>query len=175
IRFGPGFKRPSKEVLRLQRAKNGPRMFEREEILTMLLFASPALEAMILLGVNAGCGNTDCGNLEMRHLDLAGGWLNYPRPKPGIQRRAKLWPETVAALREVIARRPRPKNEADADLIFLTKQGGRWVKASTREQADGSVKAVCDDAISKETAKLLRSLELNGHRSFYTLRHSFET
>src|SRR5262249_39987978 len=94
IRYGPGFKRPSKKVLRLERAKAGARMFERDEILLMLLTASPILEGMILLGINAGLGNTDCASLELRHLDLKGGWLNYPRQKTGTDRRAKLWPET---------------------------------------------------------------------------------
>src|SRR5262249_49674028 len=32
VRFGPGFKKPSKKVLRLHRASQGPRMFERGEI-----------------------------------------------------------------------------------------------------------------------------------------------
>jgi integrase len=175
IRFGPGFKRPSRKVLRLQRAKNGPRMFEREEIRLMLLHASPMLEAMILLGVNAGLGNTDCGRLRTGHLDLAGGWLNYPRPKTGIERRAKLWPETLEAIHEVLARRPQPKNETDADLVFLTRCGTPWVKASTRQQEDGTLKVLCDDAISKETKKLLRGLDINGRRNFYALRHTFET
>jgi integrase len=175
VRFGPGFKRPSRKVLRLERAKRGPRMFEREEILVMLRRASPILKAMILLGVNAGLGNTDAGRLLNGHLDLAGAWLNYPRPKTGIERRAKLWPETVAALREVLARRPRPKDAADADLVFLTQRGLPWVKTNTRQREDGSLQVVCDDAISKETKKLLTDLGINGHRNFYALRHTFET
>jgi hypothetical protein len=36
MRFGPGFKRPSKKVLRIERAKKGPRMFEAEEIRQLL-------------------------------------------------------------------------------------------------------------------------------------------
>ena len=42
------------------------------------------------LGVNAGLGNSDCGHLLKRHLDLTGGWLNFPRPKTGVSRRARL-------------------------------------------------------------------------------------
>jgi integrase len=175
IRYGPGFKRPSKKVLRLARAKNGKRMFEREEILLMLLTASPPLEAMILLGVNAGLGNTDCASLEIRHLELDGGWLGFPRPKTGTDRRAKLWPETVAALREIIAKRARAKDEADTDLVFLTHRGGRWVKAVAEKQPDETLKVKCDDAISKEMKKILNKLGINGRRNFYSLRHSFET
>ena len=50
---------------------------------------------MILLGVNCGFGNGDCGTLPVSALDLDGAWVNYPRPKTAIQRRCPLWPETV--------------------------------------------------------------------------------
>src|SRR5262249_52316780 len=73
VRFGPGFKKPSKKVLRLHRASRGSRMFERDEIQKMLAGVSVLrprrhlpgiqLKAMILLGVNCGFGNADCGRL----------------------------------------------------------------------------------------------------------------
>ena len=59
------------------------------------------LKAMVLLGINCGFGNTDCANLPLTALDLDRGWLNYPRPKTGTNRRCHLWPETGAALRNV--------------------------------------------------------------------------
>ncbi len=118
---------------------------------------------MILLGVNCGFGNADCGTLPLAALDLDGGWINYHRPKTGITRRCPLWPETVAALRELLANRPEPKDSADDDLVFLTVRGGSWHKK------------IDDNPISKEMRKLLDSLDLNGHRNFYALRHTFET
>jgi integrase len=60
-------------------------------------------------------------------------------------------------------------------MVFLTKSGRRWVKVTTSQQEDGMAKVVCDDAVSKEAAKLLKSLDINGHRNFYCLRHGFET
>jgi len=175
IRFGPAFKRPSKKVLRLERAKNGPRMFEADEIHKMLKKVGMQLEAMILLGVNAGLGNTDVGQLGMRHLDLDGGWLNYPRPKTGIDRRAKLWPETVEAIRKVLAKRRAPKDVANVDLVFLTKHRAPWTKVRTTKDNDGTLKVFSDDAVSKETRKILVALDINGRRNFYALRHTFET
>jgi hypothetical protein len=44
-------------------------------------------------------------------LNLDGGWINFPRPKTGVARRAKLWPETVEALKAAIAVRPAPRDE----------------------------------------------------------------
>jgi integrase len=163
VRFGPGFARPSKKTIRLERARKGPRMFEAAELHKILTTAGTPLKAMILLGVNCGFGNADCGTVPLSALDLERGWVDYHRPKTGIARRCPLWPETVAALREALAHRPKPKESAHAALVFLTAKGGSWHKK------------IEDNPISKEMRKLLDSLDLNGHRNFYALRHTFET
>jgi integrase len=162
-RFGPGFDRPSKKTLRLNKAGQGTKLFTADEVRRLLDAAGVQVKAMILLGINAGFGNSDCGKLPLTALNLDTGWLDYPRPKTGIARRCPLWPETVAALREAIARRPKPKDEADGGLVFVTKYGGRWFKDTP------------DNPITKEIAKLLRALGINGHRNFYCLRHTFRT
>jgi integrase len=163
VRYGPGFKRPSKKTLRLNRAKQGVKLFTAEEIHSILTAAKAPMKAMILLGINAGFGNADCGNLPRSALDLDTGWLDYPRPKTGIARRCKLWPETVAAINEARAKRKEPKDKADADLVFVTKYGESWAKD------------VADSPITKEMRKLLTATGINGHRNFYTLRHTFRT
>lgn len=94
-----------------------------------------------------------------------------------------MWPETVQALREAIARRPTPKDPAHADLVFITKQGACWWKPGRLKElvtgADpegGRWHDAPDTPISKETAKLLKALKI--HRpglNFYALRHTFET
>jgi integrase len=163
MRFGPGFARPSAKTLRLHRARRGLRMFEADEIRRMLDAAGVPLRAMILLGVNCGYGNADVGTLPLVALDLDAGWVRYPRPKTGIDRRAPLWPETVQALREVLARRPAPKDPGAANLVFVTRYGAPWAK---------TIEA---NPVSKETRKLLDALGIDGNRSFYALRHTFET
>ena len=84
-------------------------MFEAAEIRTMLDVAGPKLKTTILLGINCGFGNTDCATLPIDCLDLASGWVTFPRPKTGIVRKCPLWPETVAALRVALAKPPTPK------------------------------------------------------------------
>jgi integrase len=165
VRFGPGFKRPSKKVLRLHRAEGGRKLFSAKEVRRLIDAAGPAMKAMILLGANAGMGNADCGNLPLSAVDLETGWIDYPRPKTGVERRCPLWPETVAALRAALAKRPAPKSTEDAELVFITKRGLSWAK-DTR-----------DNPLSKETAKLLKELGINGRKGlgFYTLRHTFRT
>jgi integrase len=163
VRFGPGFARPTKKTMRLHKARQGEKLFTAAEIRRLLDAATPTLRAMILLGINAGLGNSDCATLPLTALDLDKGWLDYPRPKTGVPRRAWLWPETVDALRVVLAKRHQPKEEENAALVFVTKYGESWGKITS------------GGPISKETRKLLRQLGINGHRSFYTLRHTFRT
>ena len=191
ILFGPAFKRPSKKTLRLERAKNGPKLFTREELLKLLNVAGIQLKAMILLGLNGGLGNSDLANMPLQAVNLDTGWVDYPRPKTGIARRFLLWPETVVALREVIARRKVPKDKADAGLLFITKYGQRWCKAifeltdkadaagteSSADEVGKTYRMSNDNAIGKEFAKLFVEAKIDHKkgRSFYSLRHVFET
>jgi integrase len=164
VRYGTAFKRPSRKVLRKLRAAKGPRMFEAEDLHRLLEAANVQLKAMVLLGVNCGYGNCDCGTLPLSALDLDGGWVRYPRPKTGIERRCPLWPETVEAIRAALARRPAPKEEADSQLVFVTKFGQSWHTGGF------------DNPLSHETAKVLEALGIKRPGlNFYALRHTFET
>jgi len=149
VRFGPGFARPSKKTLRLDRARKGPKMFEPEEIRAMIdgeargeenavkpVKPTTSIKAMILLGINCGFGNSDCATLPLSALDLKRGWVNYHRPKTGITRRCPLWPETIAAIKECLDERCAPSDPENAGLVFITAWGGSWYKepATTRSQ-----------------------------------------
>ena len=164
VRFGPTFKKPSARIMRAHRQKNGPRMFEASDLRTILDAADQPLRAMILLAINCGFGNNDCGTLPKSALDLETGWVNYPRPKTAVERRCPLWRETVEALLESINQRPKPKLVEHKHLVFVTKYGQSWAKATA------------DNPVTKEMRKLLDNLNL--HRpglGFYALRHGFET
>jgi integrase len=164
VRFGPDFIKPTMKVVRLHRAKQGPRLFWAEEVRRMIEAAGQPLKAMILLGINGGLGNTDCGRLTQAALGLDGGWLDYPRPKTGVARRLPLWPETVAAVREALAARPAPARPRDAGLVFLTAYGRSWARDTS------------DNPLSRQFARLLHKLGINGRKgSFYNLRHTFRT
>src|SRR5439155_9576994 len=69
MRFGPAFKRTSKKTLRLHRAKQGPKLFTADEIHKLLGAAGVQLRAMVLLGINCGLGNADCGTLTLPKVD----------------------------------------------------------------------------------------------------------
>ena len=164
IRYGQALKKPSRRAIEASRRCQGERMFEKEQIRDMLATERMPLVAMVLLGINCGFGNYDCGSLPKWAVDLDRGWIKFPRPKTGLSRRCPLWPETIEAISMAIEQRPTARDEAHEELVFLTTKGLPWAKD------DG------DNPVSKETRKLL--LELGYHRtglSFYALRHTFET
>lgn len=165
IRFGPGFARPSKKVQRLHRAEQGAKLFTASEIRRLIDAATPAVRAMLLLGINCGFGNADCGKLPLSAVDLDNAMIDYPRPKTGIARRCPLWPETVLALNEILAKRREPKRAEDSGLVFVTRCGSSWTKDEYTSP------------LVLEVRKLLKKLGINGRYrlGFYTLRHVFRT
>src|SRR5262249_52509978 len=97
-------------------------------------------------------------------IGLNAGMIDFPRPKTGIGRRCPLWPETVEAIRDAQANRPKPKDPAGDGLAFLTAQGRPWNKS------DMSSPAVF------KFSQLLRRLGIKRPQiGFYTLRHTFRT
>ena len=176
IRYGSQFKKPSKSVLRKHRVASGKRLFEADQLRTLIDAAGVPLKAMILLGINCGFGNADVANLPLSAVDLERGWIKFPRPKTGIERRCPLWVETVQALKEAIAMRPTPRLAADADLLFVTKYGKRWVRTTVTEFADKGPKHTPVDSTGLEFGKLLREYKLKrAGLGFYALRHTFRT
>lgn len=163
IRYGEGFDRPSQKVMLLHKDARGENMFEADELRRIIEAANQPLKAMILLGINAGFGNSDVGFIPMKAIDLERGWVTYPRQKTGVARRCPLWPETIAALREWLAMRPAPADEADANLVFLTCRGHRWLPNLKSRP------------LTNEMSKLLDRAKVEGRHSFYTLRHTTET
>lgn len=174
------FTEPTKKTMRKNRnqkkREHGLKMFEREQLLAVLdsELTRPQLRAMVLLGVNAAYGNSDCSELERSQLkENAAGetWLDVERGKTEIDRRCLLWPETVAAIKAVEPIRPKAEDPKHRDRVFLTITGKPWVRDETSNT----------DQIATEFAKLLTAIELDGKPlkrpglSFYALRHTTQT
>ncbi len=172
VQFGKQFRKPPAKVLRIARAERGPRDIPANEIRALIEKASPNMRAMILLGINAALGPTDLGLLKLSVLDLEGGWLRYPRPKTGIDRKIPLWPETVAEIREAIIARRQPTEEANAVFVFISPQGKSYYRKRTGK--DGRERGERADAVCHEFKKVREAAKLTG-RTFYDLRRTFQT
>lgn len=175
VNFGSDFEKPSKQQMRRKRqqeiADRGTLDFTAEQITKLLQESSAVLKACILLGINCGLGNSDCANLTQRVANLESGWLDFPRPKTGIPRRCKLWPETVAAIETAIEVRPAPFDRADASLCFLTSHGRPLVWHSLKEG-----KHCQTNNLTTSFGKVLKKCDLQkSGLGFYSLRRTFET
>jgi integrase len=163
--FGSMFRKPSRKVLRAARIAAGCRLFDAPSLRSIIAACRAPLKAMVLLGINCGFGNNDCAKLPIAVVDLDAGWVDFPRPKTAVPRHCPLWPETVIAVADAIARRAMPQDDDAAELCFLTTHGTPW-------RTDLS----SNSPISKEFGKLLVRLGLKRPRlNFYALRHTFET
>ncbi|MCP4782489.1 MAG: tyrosine-type recombinase/integrase [Fuerstiella sp.] len=174
--FGPEFKKPPKRASRIakaeQQAQNGDLAYSSEELRQLLAASSGWLKASILLGINCGFGNADCGRLQSSHIDFDSGWYDLPRIKTGIPRQCYVWTETRNAIQDAMAQRPVAKNEDDDALCFLTSHGRPVYWESTSES--GTVSR-CDN-VGKGFSKLVRACGLQRQgRGFYSLRRTFET
>ncbi len=168
IKFGPDFTLPSRKALDQSKAARPQKLYSADEIRRMIAVANPQMRAAILLGINAGYGPTDLSRLPEAAVDLKGGWLTFPRPKTQAPRRAKLWRETMQALRDVISSRPAPKSDDLAGLVFLTRYGRSVVRTM-----DSGVHI---DTIGLMFGRLLTELGIKRDGvGFYALRHTFRT
>lgn len=167
ILTGSYFEKPSAAELRIDQAgqgHGGQLMLESTQIRDVLKIALPVMKAMILLGVNVGMGNEDVARLEFRHLNLDSGWLDFPRPKTGVQRRAKLWPETIKAINAAIDKRKASDDPATDKYVFLTRYGKPWFRETNENQVSRAFRGLLDD-----TDNHVKGI------GFYCLRRAFET
>jgi integrase len=170
--------RPEKRVLRVDRAKRGRRHFVASEIRAMLDAASVPMRAMILLGINCGLGNTDIARLTKNAIDLERQWLDYPRPKTGVDRKCPLWPETTAAINAAIQEQLKrgPVGEDLKHLLFVTRKGHPFVRSEEKVDDRGKPSVTEHDAIATSFKRLMEKKGIvTGGLGFYGLRRSLET
>jgi integrase len=168
VRFGNQLDKPARRVVR--KAVKRKDIFHPVEIKAILAKATPAIKAMILLGINAGFGQTDCATLPVSAVNLNTNVIEFDRHKTGIRRTVPLWPETVKALKEYV----RPCT-AHPELFFITRWGNPWVHDEVHRDTHGIIKnTVRCDAVDLEFDKAQKAAGL-AIRGFYLLRHTFRS
>ena len=162
VKFGPGFKKPTRQKMDGERRAKGTRLFTPSQIHKVLDVVDDHIRAMTWLGINCAFGNGDIGRLEVRHIDLDRQWIHFPRPKTGVDRRCPIWDTTAAALATVIDAR-KQIDDGNGDLVFRTSKGKPWFQDSVA------------NPLSREFRKVLQSAGVyEPGLSFYRLRHVFE-
>lgn len=160
VQYGQSFDQPDAKSLRKHRRNAGSKDYTADEIRSMLKVANATRQAMILLGVNCGLGNSDIADLRIDNLDLANGWLDYPRAKTEVARRCPLWHETVNAITKSMQERP-----ASPDgLVFVSVNGNDY----RDDQRTGW-------RVTGEFRQVLRKIDIDDGRGFYGLRRTFQT
>jgi integrase len=172
VKFGSDFKPPGRRVVRLE--GNGLRKtLTADECRRLIDAADLQMRAMIFLGLNCGYGPSDCSRLNRSDLDREPGWLSGPRVKTGIPRRCPLWAVTVEAVRAVGRVRPSPKHKADADAVFVTYKGNRWVRFRDRSK-EGKIGSRMD-SMGVAFAHLCDRCGIEVWGRFYCLRRTHRT
>jgi integrase len=172
VRYGDRFDKPPKRMLRLLREEQGAKLVAAADVWKLLNLADLQFRAMLLLALNCGFGATDCSNLERKSIDARPGWINSPRRKSGVARRAPLWLETIEALDVVRRDRPDPKDPADAGLVFITVQGNRWCRHIDRDDGKRGYNV---DTAGRNFQRLCGLAKIKVPGGFYVLRHVFRT
>jgi hypothetical protein len=67
------------------------------------------MKAMILLGCNCAFGNTDISVVPIEAFGFKSKLVRLPRTKTAVKRENPLWPETIEAVKAVLAERPDSK------------------------------------------------------------------
>jgi integrase len=158
--YGQSFDQPDAKALRKHRRNVGSKDYTADEIRSMLEKSNSTRQAMILLGVNCGLGNSDIADLKTKNLDLKKGWLDYPREKTEVDRRCPLWPETVAAITKSMQQRPKSQD----GLVFVSIHG----KDYRDDQRTGW-------RVTGEFRQVLKKIDIEDGRGFYGLRRTFQT
>ena len=180
VLFGEAFQPPRLSRIKMDRGPGRSKLFTAEQLQEILAFVKRPMKAMVLLGINCGLGNHDIASLTFDHLDLEAGWHNHPRPKTGTARRCPLWPETIEAIEHALKIRPRPKNPAHKELVFLTRNGLPYVRLSaasaTAFEENKTEDIQHENIITTNMWAVLKRLGMKRDGlSFYALRHTFET
>ncbi len=161
VKYGQGFAKPSKRTLRQVRVEKGNRLVSPADLHKLLKHAGPQMKAMVLLGLNAGLGNTDLALLPIKAIDFKRKWLSYPRPKTAIVREVPLWDRTIKALRAAIDARPAEQSAEAAGLVFIGPRGQTYIGGHKGYRVHQEFQRV--------------TIKAGVDRNFYDLRRSFQT
>ena len=184
-RFGKSFRGANSKERRRLRHRAGKNLLTPEQIKAILERASVPIKAMTLLAINGGLGNNDCAELTLSAITLdtpkdhtaRHGFIDFPRPKTGVERQIPLWKETADAIQTYLAQRPKPINPDDADTLFINTFGRPYIHGNTDALGQEFHKLLLATGVVKKKPKLKKGEKRKTVLpiGFYTLRRTFRT
>ena len=111
------------------------------------------LRATVLLALNGGYGPAEQAQLKTASVNLDTGFIEQRRGKTGVPHIVWLWPETVAAMREVI--------DPARQYVFVTRYGNPLVYTTDKCR---------QSPVAQQFARLAKSAGVRA--SLYSLRHT---
>ena len=165
IPYRVGLAKIPESVIEEQSEQLPEKSFTAKQIRKMIATADQPMKAFLLLGINAGYGPSDVGQLKTSDIDFENKRIRNRRGKTKVKREVWLWPETIEALREAIDAKPWTSDANHESLAFLTRNRRPWWE-------DGSNSNPVVSAFDK--LKKDCHIEAKGV-GIYALRHVFET
>ncbi len=147
-----------------KQAAAGPESWTRDELITLYQHATDRERVYMLMGLNAGFAQSELVHLDHNELDVDGDppLLSYMRHKTGRKGGAKLWPETVKAIRWIYAE----QSGKGSGRAILKAGGGQldaqaisnsWIKLLDRvQQSDPDFRRLPFKFLRKTAAQLLQ-------------------
>lgn len=157
VRMGLGFDKPSRKSLKKAKQSKPAKIFTVEELQTLYHAADQQMKAFLLLALNSGMGNSDIGQLELRHIQA--GWIRFPRPKTLVDRTFPLWKETAKAIEKA-----KQTKYPELPFVFATRYGQPWHKDNNASPLSVEFRKLCVECDVYQQG-----------RGFYALRHQFRT
>lgn len=163
--YATALKPPPVKLLRQAKARTRKKLFSQQEVLQLVASATGFLRPAIYLGINCGLGNRDVCELCWSFIS-DDGWLEYPRPKTSVRRRAKLWAETMTALSKWRAESPA------SDFVVCGERGQQLGSSGENTPIAHLMRDAMNAAKIDVGAK---GEPVSTGRGFYALRHTYRT
>ena len=109
-----------------------PQFFSVEEVKRLYVAADDRLKLYILLGLNCGYTQADIASLEHAHIDWDRGMIVRARNKTGQPQEHKLWPVTLALLKQFATD---PNNSS---AVLLSEVGNPLMRVTIKEDGTPS-------------------------------------
>ncbi len=141
------------------------KVFTVEELAKLWKASTSRTRCYMALALNCGFGQTEISELRVGDINWTEGFIERERRKTGVRAKHKLWQRTLDLLRE------NGSYGGDSDSRVLLNENGAALVTS--RIVNGRQKK--SDAVKNGFFRVMRKLNIDGQRGFYSLRKTGAT